>query len=358
MFINLGLTFPNGSILQLCCSSKKNICVSKEKPKTLGNRSLDRKFMMAHLKLPKNNPGAAQNRRFKTANLDQEKILALHFLHDWKACSATRVTKITAIRSSANFLRRSLLMGKKPAMSRTCRTAVDSILDLPYFRNFNKNIALKKTEALPANVYTCLHHYGIPVGLFWFPKRSTRGSFSKGFCIFTGRYPRKKHPYFVQGCTHIQPIGKNDDGPWGIELRWDAPNPAKLYNSFMAGMIPQVVIFQHFFSISQVRRFVANPKIFPSLQEVILSWLVVLTILKNMKVNGKDHILWKITHISKPPTSVHWNRHGWGECPVKPLRRIEIATAGAGMMKPGSVGPVERYIEHVLNRLQLKTWAS
>ena len=78
MFIILGLTVPNGSILQLCCSSKQNICFSKEKPKTLGNRSLDRKFMMAHLKLPKNNPGAAQNRRFKTANLDQEKILALH----------------------------------------------------------------------------------------------------------------------------------------------------------------------------------------------------------------------------------------------------------------------------------------
>ena len=162
MFISLGLTFPNGSILQLCCSLKKT-CFSKEKPKTLGNRSLDRKFMMAHLKLPKNNPEAAQNRSFKTANLDQEKILALHVLHDWKACSATRFTKITAIRSSASFLRRSLLMGKKPATSRTCRRAVDSMLDLPYLRNFNKNITLEKNGGPPSK---CLHMfiplYGIP----------------------------------------------------------------------------------------------------------------------------------------------------------------------------------------------------
>ena len=290
MFINLGLTFPNGSILQLCCSSKQNICFSKEKPKTLGNRSLDRKFMMAHLKLPKNNPGAAQNRRFKTANLDQEKILALHStlspwlksLFSYQVCQNNCYSLISQLSAALTF------DGQKACHESNVSNGSRFDAGLAILSKFQQKHYFKKTEALPANVYMFTPLW-TPRWFILVSKAIYTWWFSKGFCIFTGRYPRTKHPYFVQGCTHIQPIRKNDDGPWGIELRWDAPNPAKLYNSFMAGMIPQVVIFQHFFSISQVRRWMANPKVFPSLQEVILSWLVVLTILKNMKVNGKDY---------------------------------------------------------------------
>jgi hypothetical protein len=42
-----------------------------------------------------------------------------------------------------------------------------------------------------------------------------------------------------------------------------------------------------------------------SIIQIIINWLVVLTILKNMKVNGKDYPIYEMDNkkCSKPPTS-------------------------------------------------------
>ena len=95
--------------------------------------------------------------------------------------------------------------------------------------------------------------------------------------------------FIIHSCskppTRIGPLGQNHVYP----VAWLVKK-----TSWMLGMLATPIQMT-------VERWWFNPHC-----RKMYYWLVVLTILKNMKVNGKDysHILWKNKKCSKPPTSI------------------------------------------------------